>query len=251
MEATQAYCVEEEDSDSSDSQPLPIGTVAVPTNDDVSATLAYGLEATQAYDLAEKNDEGVDNDDQDKKPALAYDLQATQAYGAGDDDDDNDDTRESHQDAVRELSGDAQALVNRSGVDQPTMAYGMEATQAYGADDETDDEEADNEDRSSTGGDQGRGHDVNAAATLAYGLDPTQPYGGDDDDDNDDNDNRDSKDDKDSSHVRQDFLATLPYGLEETQAYDGENNDTGTFFESFMYMLNHYIVWNARKLVLV
>ncbi|KAL9980282.1 hypothetical protein ACROYT_G008844 [Oculina patagonica] len=238
LEATQAYCVEEEDSDSSDSQPLPIGTTATSSHDDILATMAYGLEATQAYDVSEKDgdsDESGDKYEQDNKPTLAYDLQATQAYGAGDDDDDED-TRESHQETVQEPSANADALVNKSETDQPTIAYGLEATQAYGANDETDDEETDNEDRSSTGGDQGRGHDANAA-TLAYGLDPTQPYGGDDDNDNDDDDN---KDDKDSGNARQDFLATLPYGLEETQAYDGDNNDADSAQNSMVEATQAY-----------
>lgn len=229
LEATQAYCLEEEDSDSSDSQPLLIGTAATGTHDDISATMAYGLETTQAYNVSEKDGDSSEHEgEQDKKQMPAYDLQATQAYGAGDNDDDDDDTRESHSETVEKQSAKMGTVVNEGDTVQPTIPYGLEATQAYGADEETDDEDTDNKDRSSTGGDQGRG-DANAA-TIAYGLAPTQPYGGDDDNDDSD-DNGDNKDDKDSGNVRQDNLATLPYGLEETQAYDGDNNDTGTFSE--------------------
>lgn len=232
LEATQAYCLEDEDSNSSDSQPLPIGAATTTTHDDISATMAYGLEATQAYNVFEKGgDSSEDEGEQDKKQMPAYDLQATQAYGAGDDDDD-DDTKDSHSETVefkQSANMDTVHVVNEGDTGQPTIPYGLEATQAYGADEETDDEDADNEvDRSSTGGDHGRGN-ANAA-TLAYGLAPTQPYGvgGDDDDSDDDGDN---KTDKDSGNVRQNNLATLPYGLEETQAYDMDNNDTGTFSE--------------------
>ena len=233
--ATQAYCLEDEDSNSSDSQPLPIGTAAIATHDDISATMAYGLEATQAYNVSEKDgDSSEDEGEQDKKQMPAYDLQATQAYGAGDDDDDDDDDdkRDSHTETVKKQSVNMDTVVNKVDTGQPTVPYGLEATQAYGADEETDDEDADNEnDRSSTGGYQGRG-DANAA-TLAYGLAPTQPYGGGDDN-NDSDDDGDDKADKVSDNVRKDNLATLPYGLEETQAYDGDNNDTGNFFRQFL-----------------
>ena len=225
FEATQAYCLEDEDSNSSDSQPLPIGTAAA-THDDISATMAYGVEATQAYNVSENdNDNSEDEGEQNKKQMPAYDLQATQAYGTGDDDDD--DTRDSHSETVEKQSA---SMGNEGDTGQPTIPYGLEATQAYGVDEETSDEDVDNEDRSSTGGDQGRG-DANAA-TLPYGLAPTQPYGGDDVNDDSDGDG-DNKVDKDSGNVRQDNLATLPYRLEETQAYDGDNinNDTGTYPE--------------------
>ena len=216
LEATQAYCLEDEDSNSSDSQPLLIGTAAA-TRDDISATMAYGLDATQVGDSSE------DEDEKDKEQMPVYDLQATQAYGVGDDDD----TRESHSEIVEKQSANMNNVVNDGDTVQPTIPYGLEATQAYGADEETDDEDIENENRSCADGDQGRG-DANAA-TLAYGLAPTQPFGGDDvNDDSDDIGN--NKADKDSGNVRQDNLATLPFGLEETQAYDGDNKDTGTFF---------------------
>ena len=224
FEATQAYFVEDEDSNSSDSQPLLIST-ATATRDDISATMAYGLDATQAYNISEKvGDSSDDEDEKDKEQMPVYDLQATQAYGVGDDVD----TRDIHSETVEKQSANMDNVVNDGDTGQPTIPYGLEATQAYGADEETDDEDVENEDRSSTGGDQGRG-DVNTA-TLAYGLAPTQPYRGDNvDDDSDDDGN--NKADKDSGNVRQDNLATLPFGLEETQAYDGDNKDTGTFSE--------------------
>lgn len=225
LEATQAYCLEDEDSNSSDSQPLLIGT-ATATRDDISATMAYGLDATQAYNIAEKvGDSSEDEDEKNKEQMQVYDLQATQAYGVGDDDDD---TRESHSEIVEKQSANMNNVVNDGDTVHPTIPYGLEATQAYGADEETDDEDVENEDRSSTGGDQGRG-DANAA-TLAYSLAPTQPYRGDNVDDNSDDDGN-NKADKDSGNVREDNLATLPFGLEETQAYDGDNKDTGTFSE--------------------
>lgn len=243
LEATQAYCIEDEDSNSSDSQPLPIGTATTTSHDDISATVAYGLEATQAYDVSERDgDSSEDEGEKDKKQMPAYDLQATQAYGAGDDD--NDEPRDSE--TVEKPSNIMDLVVNYGDTAQPTIPYGLEATQAYGADEETDDEDADNEvNRSSAGGDQGRG-DANAA-TLAYGLAPTQPYGvgGDDDDSDDDGDD---KADKDSDNARQDNLgvATLPYALEETQAYDVDNNGTGTFSEPIFVcafeILNHSVL---------
>ena len=239
LQATQAYCLEDEDSNSSDSQPLPIGTAAIATHDGISATMAYGLEATQAYNISEKvGDSSDDEGEQDKKQMPTYDLQATQAYGAGDDDDDDDDdTRDSHSETVKKQSVNMDAVVNKGDTGQPTVPYGLEATQAYGADEETDDEDANNEiDRSSIGGDQGRGDA--SAATLAYGLAPTQPYGGGDDD-KDSDDDGDDKADKDSGNARQDNLATLPYGLEETQAYDGDNNDTGNFSEVICLYLRY------------
>ena len=238
LQATQAYCLEDEDSNSSESQLLQVGTATIATHDNISATMAYGLEATQAYNVSEKDDGGSEDEGkQDKKQMPAYDLQATQAYGTGDDDDDSDDVkRDSHSETVEKQSVNMDTVVNESDTGQPTLPYGLEATQAYGAAEETDDEDADNEmDRSSTGGDQGRG-DANVA-TLAYGLAPTQPYGGSDDG-NDSDDNGGDKDDKDSDNARHNNLATLPYGLEETQAYDGDNNDTGVCaFE----ILNHSV----------
>lgn len=226
LQATQAYCLEDEDSNNSDSQPLLVGTATIATRDDISATVAYGLEATQAYNVSEKDaDSSEDEGEQDKKQMPAYDLQATQAYGAGYDDDNDADSRDSHSETVEKQLVNVDTVVHEGDTGQPTMPYGLEATQAYGADEETDDEDADNEiHRGSTGGDQGRG-DANAA-TLAYGLAPTQPYGGGDDDDDTDGS---EKADKDDDNARQVNLATLPYGLEETQAYDGDNNDTGNF----------------------
>ena len=248
LEATQAYCVEEEeereeeegekdeegDSDSSDSQPLPIGSTSMAGPDDVTATVAYGLEATQAYNVTEKEDGDIDSeDDEGHKVDLnaktpAYDLQATQAYGVGDnDDEEEEDESESRKETVEEQA--IQSIVsmdNRGDANQPTIAFGLESTQAYGAD-ETDDEESDDQDKGTAGGDQGRGEE----ATMAYGLAETLPYGGGDDDDDDDDGDKEDKDgrmDKAAEPFgRQENQATLAYGLEETQAYDVDNNDTG------------------------
>ena len=236
LEATQAYCIEEEEgeeveSDSSDSQPLPIGTAITATNDDILATLAYGVvEEPQALSTTEKD--GSDDNDggegtRGQAPTLAYDLQATQAYGIGASDDEEEDSREGHPETEEEQPPDLKAAVSGSDAVQPTIAYGLEATQAYGAD-ETDDEETDNEDKSSMGGDQIVGHDANAA-TLAYDFAPTQPYDGDNDNDDDESEG-DVKDGVAEHIAKQENLATLAYGLEETQAYGDGNNDTGTLF---------------------
>ena len=248
LEATQAYCVEEEeekeeegekedkdgDSDSSDSQPLPIGPTAKTGQDNVTATLAYGLEATQAYNVTEKEDADTDSEDDegrnvDNAKTLGYDLQATQAYGVGASDDDNDDEeeadeRESRKETVEEQATKAAvSMIGRGdGAKQPNIAFGLESTQAYGAD-ETDDEESDDHNHDTGGRDQGR----------AYGLAETLPYGGGDDDDDDDDDKEDEvgRMDKVAEPLgRQENQATLAYGLEETQAYDVDNNDTGITF---------------------
>ena len=260
LEATQAYCVEKEeeeeergekedkegDSDSSDSQPLPIGPTAVAGQDDVTATLAYGLEATQAYNVTEKEDADTDSEDDegrnvDNAKTLAYDLQATQAYGVGASDDDNDDEeeddkRESRKETVEEQATEAAAsMANRGGAKQPNIAFGLESTQAYGAD-ETDDEESDDQDKGTGGRDQGRGDE----ATMAYGLAETLPYGGGDyDDDNDDKEDEVGRMDKAEEPLgRQENQATLAYGLEETQAYNVDNNDTGiTLLYDFLHDL--------------
>ena len=236
LEATQAYCIEEEEeeSDSSDSQPLPIGTAITAANDDILATLAYGVEEPQALSTTEK-DGSHDNDagegTRGQAPTLAYDLQATQAYGIGASDDEEEDSREGHPGTEEEQPPDVKAAVSGSDAVQPSIAYGLEATQAYGAD-ETDDEETDNEDRSSMGGDQIVGHDANAA-TLAYDFAPTQPYDGDNDNDDDESEG-DNKDSDVAEHIaKQENLATLAYGLEETQAYADGNNDTGSLFQAF------------------
>ena len=256
LEATQAYCIEDKDeeeeeregeeeaegdSDSTDSQPLPIGPSVVGARDDMMATLAYGLEATQAYNIAEKDSDSEDNrgphdDNVNAYATSAYDMQATQAYGVGvSDDDDDDDKTESRKEPVEErASKSAESEVNRSDANRPISAYGLEATQAYGAD-ETDDEDSDNQDEGSRNEDQGRGLE----ATVPYGLAATLPYGGDDNE----NDGDDDNDDEDRDYrvaepaVRQENQATLAYGLEETQAYDGDNNDTGTVYQSLVHTL--------------
>ena len=243
VEATQAYCVEdeeeEEDSNSSNSQPLPIGPTSEADQGDITAaTLAYGLEATQAYDATEKDDETDDEQDQDDRgshcndadPTLAYDLQSTQAYGVSKEDDNTDDEdndkNESHRERVEGKSCELETKVNGGDAVQPTMPYGLESTQAYGAD-ETDDEDSKDWDMEDSRGDKSRGD----KAALASGLAETLPYGGyDDDDDNEDNDDEnDNK--KVDEHVRQENQATLAYGLEETQAYDAESNDTGIAYQ--------------------
>jgi len=259
LEATQAYCIEDKDeeeeeeneegrrgeeegegdSDSTDSQPLPIGPSVVGARDDMTATLAYGLEATQAYNIAEKDSDSEDNrgphdDNVNTYATHAYDMQATQAYGVGaSDDDEDDDKTESRKEPVEErASKSAESEVNRSDANRPISAYGLEATQAYGAD-ETDDEDSDNQDEGGRNEDQGRGLE----ATVPYGLAATLPYGGDDSENDGDDDNDDDDRDRRVAEptVRQKNQATVAYGLEETQAYDGENNDTGTVYQSLVH----------------
>ncbi|KAJ7387507.1 Mediator of DNA damage checkpoint protein 1 [Desmophyllum pertusum] len=234
LEATQAYDGSEKDGDSDED--------GGEEQRGQAPTLAYDLQATQAYGAGASDDDADDDDDKDTReshaemvkeqssnteaavnrsdavqPTIAYGMEATQAYGADASDDDADeddkDTRESHAEMVKEQSSNTEAAVNRSDTVQPTIAYGMEATQAYGAD-ETDDEETDNEDRSSTGGDQGRGNDANAA-TLAYDLAPTQPYGA-----------------RETGHIG--------VWLEETQAYDDDNNDTDSAQNSMVEATQAY-----------
>ena len=300
VEATQAYCVEdekeeeeEEDSNSSNSQPLPIGPTSEADQGDIAAaTLAYGLEATQAYNATEKDDETDDEQDQDDRsphcndadPTLAYDLQSTQAYGVskGDDntdDEDNDknesrgkrvegqscelqtkidgrdavqatipyglestqaygvgqgdntddedsDKNESHWDRVEGKSCELETKVNGGDAVQATMPYGLESTQAYGAD-ETDDEDSKDWDMADSRGDKRRGD----RAALASGLAETLPYGGHDDDDDNENNDDEIENQKVDELQRQENQATLAYGLEETQAYDAESNDTGIAYQ--------------------
>ncbi|XP_022793065.1 mediator of DNA damage checkpoint protein 1-like isoform X2 [Stylophora pistillata] len=220
LEATQAYCIEEgEDSDSSDSQPLPIGIAKTAATDDIQATLAYGIGEPERVSDSER----VDNNDGDHKrgqaQALVYDdLQATLAYviGGGDDE-------EGCTETDGEQPSDLDAGVSRGDDVQATTAYGLEATQAYGAE-EIDEEETAVKNRDDIGGYQGRGTGPDAnAATLAYDFGSTQPYCG--------NDNGATEDDKGDNafeeHItKMENLATLAYGLEETQAYAFDNNDS-------------------------
>ena len=253
VEATQAYCLGEEkeegDSDSSDSQPLPIGPTAVPAHDDMAATLAYGLEATQAYNVTEKDDDTDDEEDKDEDergphgnddPTLAYDLQATQAYGvgAGDDTDDEDnDKRESHVETVEGQSSKTGTTVNRVDAIQDTIPYGLEPTQAYGAD-ETDDEDYNDQDKGSRGGNNDEreshvetvegqsGTTVNRTdaiqATIPYGLEATQAYGADETDDEDSNDQDKGSRGRDQGRGDE---PTLAYGLAATLPCGGGDDD--------------------------
>jgi len=289
VEATQAYCVEDE----KEEEDSTIGPTSEADQGDIAAaTLAYGLEATQAYTATEKDDETDDEQDQDDQgshcddadPTLAYDLQSTQAYGVSKEDDntdgeDNDknescrekvegqsceletkidgrdavqatipyglestqaygvgegdntddednDKNESIRERVEGTSCELETKVNGGDAVQATMPYGLESTQAYGAD-ETDDEDSKDWDMADSRGDESRGDRV----ALASGLAETQPYGGhDDDDDNEDKDDE-NENKKVDEHMRQENQATLAYGLEETQAYDAESNDTGIAHE--------------------
>ena len=251
VEATQAYCVEdeeEEDSNSSNSQPLPIGPTSEADQGDITAaTLAYGLEATQAYNATEKDDETDDEQDQDDRgshcndadPTLAYDLQSTQAYGVSkevseeDDntDDEDNDKNESHREKVEGLSCELETKIDGRDAVQATIPYGLESTQAYGVGegDNTDDEDND-KNESHRERVEGMSYELetkvnggNAVqATMPYGLESTQAYGADetDDEDSKDWDMEDNRGDK----SRGDRVA-LASGLAETLPYGGHDDD--------------------------
>ena len=262
VEATQAYCVEdeeeEEDSNSSNSQPLPIGPTSEADQGDITAaTLAYGLEATQAYDATEKDDETDDEQDQDDRgshcndadPTLAYDLQSTQAYGVSKEDDNTDDEdndkNESRGERVEGQSCELETKIDGRDAVQATIPYGLESTQAYGVGegDNTDDEDNDKNEshRERVEGQSCEletkidGRDA-VQATIPYGLESTQAYGVGEGDNTDDEDN-----DKNESHRERvegksceletkvnggdAVQATMPYGLESTQAYGANETD--------------------------
>ena len=234
LEATQAYCIEEgEDSDSSDSQPLPIGTAITAGTDEIQATLAYGIGEPESVSDSER-DNTCNNDDDSKRgqvQTLAYDLQATQAYGIGGGDDEEEDLQKNSTKTEGEQPSDLDAGVSRGDDVQATIAYGLEATQAYGAE-EIDDEETAIKGRSCTGGYQGRGHDANAG-TLVSDFGSTRPCSG-----NNDDANEDDKEDSDvGEHVtKQANLATIAYGLEGTQAYACDSNDSGTLSSVYLFL---------------
>ena len=251
VEATQAYCVEdekeeeeEEDSNSSNSQPLPIGPTSEADQGDIAAaTLAYGLEATQAYNTTEKDDETDDEQEDrgshcnDADPTLAYDLQSTQAYGVSKEDDNTDDEdndkNESHRERVEGQSCElGTKIIDGRDAVQATIPYGLESTQAYGVGegDNTDDEDNDKNEsrRERVEGKSceletkvnGRGDAVQA--TMPYGLESTQAYGADetDDEDSKDWDMEDSRGDKNRGDG-----AALASGLAETLPYGGHDDD--------------------------
>ena len=125
----------------------------------MTATVAYGLEATQAYNVTEKEDGDIDSeDDEGHKVDLnaktpAFDLQATQAYGVGvNDDEEEEDESESRKETLEEQAIQSTvSMDNRGDANQPTIAFGLESTQAYGAE-ETDDEESDDQGKGTAGG---------------------------------------------------------------------------------------------------
>ena len=264
VEATQAYCVEdkeeEEDSNSSNSQPLPIGPTSEADQGDITAaTLAYGLEATQAYNATEKDDETDDEQDQDDwgshyndaDPTLAYDLQSTQAYGVSKEDDNTDDEgndkSESHRERVEGQSCELGTKIDGRDAVQTTIPYGLESTQAYGVGegDNTDDEDNDKSEshRERVEGKSceletrvnGRGDAVQA--TMPYGLESTQAYGVGEGDNTDDEDNDKNESCRERVEGKSCELetrvngqgdavqATMPYGLESTQAYGADETD--------------------------
>ena len=248
VEATQAYCVEdeeeEEDSNSSNSQPLPIGPTSEADQGDITAaTLAYGLEATQAYNATEKDDETDDEQDQDDRgshcndadPTLAYDLQSTQAYGVSKEDDNTDDEdndkNESRGERVEGQSCELETKIEGRDAVQATIPYGLESTQAYGVGegDNTDDEDNDKneshrervEGKSCELETKVNGGDA-VQPTMPYGLESTQAYGANetDDEDSKDWDMEDSRGDESGRDG-----AALASGLDETLPYGGHDDD--------------------------
>ena len=255
VEATQAYCVEdeeeEEDSNSSNSQPLPIGPTSEADQGDITAaTLAYGLEAMQAYNATEKDDETDDEQDQDDRgshcndadPTLAYDLQSTQAYGVSKEDDNTDDEdndkNESRGERVEGQSCELETKIDGRDAVQATIPYGLESTQAYGVGegDNTDDEDNDNNE-SHRERVEGKSCELETKVngggavqpTMPYGLESTQAYGADetDDEDSKDWDMEDSRGDesgRDGAALASGLAETLPYGGHDDDD-DNEDND--------------------------
>lgn len=227
LEATQAYCIEEgEDSDSSDSQPLPIGIAKTAATDDIHATLTYGIGEPERVSDSERDDNNDGDHKRGQSQTLLYDLQATQAYGiGGGDDEEEEDPQKGCTETEGEQPSDLDAGVSRGDDVQATTAYGLEATQAYGAD-EINEEETAVKNRDGMGGNQGRGTGPDAnTATLASDFGSTQPYCGNDNDATED----DKGDNAVAEHItKMENLATVAYGLEETQAYACDNNDSGT-----------------------
>ena len=253
VEATQAYCVEdeeegeEEDSNSSNSQPLPIGPTSEADQGDIAAaTLAYGLEATQAYNTTEKDDETDDEQDQDDRgshcndadPTLAYDLQSTQAYGVSKEDDNTDDEdndkNESHRERVEGQSCELETKIDGRDAVQATIPYGLESTQAYGVGegDNTDDEDSDKnescrervEEKSCELETKVNGGDA-VQVTMTYWFQSIQAYGDDVSEDWDMKDSRGDKSRGDGVALASCLAETLPYGGHDDDDDDNEDND--------------------------
>ncbi|XP_068690572.1 enolase-phosphatase E1-like isoform X1 [Montipora foliosa] len=188
-----------------------------------TATLAYGMEATQAYVTGKDDNTDTDNDSK-KANMQPNDLQATQVYGiqdSGDNDDEKEERteKESHKE---EIHKHFEVPAARNGIDQgdtiqATTSYNLEAMQPYGGheSDETDDKDAIDKDKGSeevNKGDKDR-------TSVTCGLPETLHNG----------------EDKDNTRADHSFLkpperrkinAKLECGLEETQAYNGGSIDT-------------------------
>ena len=247
MEATQAYFfevaddeddkVEEQDSEGSDSQPLPISLSVVEDENNMGPTIAYDFDETQAYNVMEKDD-SAGNEQEKMQPS---DLQATQAYGLGtsDDETDDNDERDNEEDIHQEkVSKPSELLVARNRIkqdnkNQPMTSDSLEATQAYGArnkTDETDDEHAVDQNE---GSEEVRQHDRDQDGLQKIPLS-----------------RKDDLDfDKENSKTELTFLKPLSRkedhtkmvcGLEETQAYDGESIDSGTLVSMLTGHLMHF-----------
>ena len=231
LEATQAYLVEggpDEGSDTSDSQPLPPSIETEATQDANLETLAYGLEdgarnsASEAFDRDDSN-ENDEHVPMENKTTLAYDLQATQAYGTTAFDDDDDDDDDEDDTSYCDVVGKGKTKVGGNEANQKPLAYELEATQAYGANNNGDDNDNDSP--------KAVWHGASDATkpTVLCGLAATIPYSGGDtnnsDDDGDDGDNstkNDLKTDEATYCMQQENQATLAYGVDETLAHGNE-----------------------------
>ena len=163
-------------------------------------TVPFDLEATQAYGANDRSDDDDGDDDEDNDDNEKTDRKVansgtepfevsgvkgsssqpsqvsnpedkTQAYGGYDDETDDEDTiaPPPHGHSI----GDREHEAN-----EPTLAYdGLEATQAYGLDDNSSDRSSPVLQLFKVGTDEERG--IEEQPTVAYGLDETQAYGAD------------------------------------------------------------------------
>lgn len=254
MEATQAYFfevaddeddkVERRDSEGSDSQPLPISLSIVEDENNMGPTIAYDFDETQAYNVMEKDD-SAGNEQVKMQPS---DLQATQAYGLGTSDDETDDNDEGeNEDEIHKekISEPSELLVARNRIkqdneNQPMTSNSLEATQAYGArnkTDETDDEHAVDQ---IEGSEEVRQHERDRDGLQKIPLS-----------------RKDDLDfDKENTKTELTFLKPLSRkkdhtkmvcGLEETQAYDGESIDSGAIEATQAYGLEEPSVEEIKE----
>ena len=256
MEATQAYFfeaaddeddkVEERDSEGSDSQPLPISLGVVEDENNMGPTLAYDLDETQAYNVVGKDD-SAGNERVKIQPS---DLQATQAYGLGtsDDETDDNDERENEEEIHKgKISKPYELLVARNRIkqdnkNQPMTSDSLEATQAYGAGNKTDEMDDEHPVDQNEVSEEVRQHDRDLDGLQK--IPPSRKDESGTDDLNFDKENTKTELTFLKSLSRKEDHTEMVCGLEETQAYDGESIDSGIFIS----MLTGYIMHFTRVL---